>query len=151
MFKIYVSVLFLMVVTAPYIYSGKLEQNLSEWHNKVESAEFDIQDDGSCLITLHCQEKPICLYLPDTFGESLDRHKKRYVLPRTQWSDESMSDFMYDFQAQVSPIGLHFSSYKIPGRNFGTGILFEIDSSQYTIEKKVDNDNKSIHFMIKIK
>lgn len=150
-FNIYVGFLFLIASDASFIYAAKPKQGLSQWHNTIESADCTMQQDGSYVITLHCEKNPICYYMPHSFLESSDVNKKRYMLPRTNWSDKSMNDFVNSCKDQLKLLDVDYSMYKISGRDFGLGVFFEIDSSKYGIEKNIDDEYKTVQFTIKTK
>lgn len=150
-FKAYLGIIFLCMSGMQNLYAQKPRQAIAAYSNKVESADFSDQHDGSYWITLYSQKEPICFYMPQTLEESLDSHVKRYILPRTEWSDSAMGDFMSEHEQELISLGIACRLYKIPGVHFKLGIIFEIDSSHCDIEKVVDHNEKFIRFIIRIK
>ncbi|AXK61183.1 hypothetical protein [Candidatus Chromulinivorax destructor] len=158
-FKMYVGILFLLASHVSFVHAAKknqsfldsknkLERNLAAYTNKVEKAECVEQHDGSYVITFYCEKKPICFYMPKTYNESVDRNKKRYILPRTEWSSDRLNDFMKVSADTLQAVDAHCSIQKIPGVDYSLGILFEVDGSKYEVEKNIDQEYKTVSFTI---
>lgn len=158
-FKMYVGLLFLLASQVSFVDAAKqnqsfldsknkLERNLAAYTNKIEKAECIQQQDGSYVITFYCQKKPICFFMPKTYNESLDQNKKRYVLPRTDWSTDSLNDFMKVSENQLQAVGARCTLQKVPGLHYSLGVLFEVDGAKYEVEKNIDQEYKIVSFTI---
>lgn len=157
--RMYVGLLFLLTSQFSSMYAAKvnqsfldsknkLERNLAAYKNKIEKAECKQQQDGCYVITFYCEKKPICFYMPKTYNESLDHNKKRYVLPRTDWSTDSLNNFMKVSQDQLQAVDAHCTLQKVPGLHYSLGVLFEVDGTKYEVEKNIDQEYKTVSFTI---
>lgn len=147
----YVGLFLFITSSVNFMYAAKPKSSLSAWHNTIEKADFVQTGDGSYVMTFYCEKKPICFYMPHSYAESMDVDKKRYILPRTAWSDVSMNNFMNAFKSQLKALHADCKIYKRSGSDYSLGLLFEIDSSEYEVEKNIDEAYKAVSFTIKNK
>lgn len=150
-FKIYVSFVAVMMHSVSYTYFDKHNQSVAEYNNQVVKAGYSVGSDGSSAIILQFQEKPICLYAPSSYLESVDENVKSFILPRTTWLDRNIIDFMQELELLLKPLHIQFECQQLSGRFFGLQIVFHVDSSEYEIKKIINLNTKVVCFEIRLK
>ena len=150
MFKIYVGMFFLMMHGMSHA-DIETPQAMAAYKNHIIKADFNIQDNGVITIQLQCAQMPICYYAPRSFEESNNNNIKRFFLPRTQWIDASLADFMQELNSALEPFGITCSYNQTVKTNFGLELIFKINSDEYEIKKTVDTTNKIVSFEIRLK
>jgi|GEM_PF-2387047 len=147
--KIYVS--FMMMFGVNHMYSGQIEQIMAPYSNQIVKAGFSIGSDGMSAVILQFTEQPICFYAPSSYADSLDESIKSFILPRTNWIDRNLMNFMKELELLLEPLGIRFDCFQLSGKNFGLQIVFSMNSLQYEIKKVVKEDSKVVCFEIKLK
>lgn len=150
-FKMYVSLVAVMMHSVSYTYFDKLDQTVAEYNNQVVKAGYSLGSSGNSAILLQFQEKPICFYAPSSYQESLDENVKSFILPRTIWLDRNIVHFMEELELILKPLHIQFECQQLLGKNFGLKITFHADSSESEIKKIIYSDKKVVCFEIKLK